>query len=205
MYMNTTVDRNELAKKYLPLVKKISNQMFAKCSLEYEEIEGYAWEGFVLAMNKYDSSKSDMSFKSYAAYGIRNAILNGINESSRTVSISYYNQKKLKEKGEEIPSSVSLNLHFENEDHLANLGFEDDFILEDPWKLLIEKLKNNFDKDHVDIFCATYGLDGYEIVKGKDLAIKYGVSGCLITKRLKKMIKFIKNDPELFDALQELI
>ena len=52
--MHTEFERNELAKKYLPLVKKISNQFLNSSPLEYDEIEGFAWEGFVLAMNKYD-------------------------------------------------------------------------------------------------------------------------------------------------------
>ena len=90
--MNTKTERDELAKKYMPLVKKISHQMLNRCSLEYDEIEGFAWVGLVLAMNTYDSHKSNMSFTSYAAYGIRNAILNGINDTGRTISVSYYKQ-----------------------------------------------------------------------------------------------------------------
>ena len=170
--MDTEIKRNELAKKYMPLVKKISHQMLNQCSLEYDEIEGFAWVGLVLAMNTYDSSKSSMSFTSYAAYGIRNAILNGINDTGRTISISYYKQKKMKENGEEVPSSISLNKNFDNEDHLANLGFEDDVLLDNPWDVLIKKLKENFDEEWVDMFCSLYGLDGHEVEKGKEIAAR---------------------------------
>lgn len=86
--MHTEFERNELAKKYLPLVKKISNQFLNSSPLEYDEIEGFAWEGFVLAMNKYDPTKSGMSFTSYAAFGIKNAIMNGINSSGQTIAVS---------------------------------------------------------------------------------------------------------------------
>lgn len=203
--MSTETERNELAKKYTPLVKKISHQMLNQCSLEYDEIEGFAWVGLVLAMNNYDASKSSMSFTSYAAYGIRNAILNGINDTGRTIAISYYKQKKMKENGEEMPSSISLNKNFDNEDHLASLGFEEDVLLENPWDILIQKLKENFDEEWVDMFCSLYGLDGHAVEKGKDIAARLGVSGCLVTKRTKKIIKFIQDDAELSEILRDLL
>jgi RNA polymerase sigma factor (sigma-70 family) len=203
--MNTEIERNELAKKYLPLVKKISNQMFNKCSLDYDEIEGFAWEGFVLAMNNYDPKKSSMTFTSYAAYGIRNAILNGINENGRTIAISYYKQKKMKENGEELPTSVSLQNNFDNEDHLLSLGIEDDTLFDNPWDVLIRKLNENFNKDWVDMFCSIYGLNGHDVEKGKDVAARQGISGCLVTKRTHKMIEFIQNDKELSDILRDLL
>lgn len=203
--MNTELERSKLAEKYTPLVKKISNQMFKNYSLEYEEIEGFAWEGFVIAMNTYDPTKSTMSFTSFAAYGIRNAILSGVNESSRTIRVSYYKQKQMKERGEEMPSSISLNQHFENEDHLSSLGFEDDIIFDNPWELLIQRVKENFDPVWVDIFFSSFGLDGHEVEKGKDIAERLGISGCLVTKRTKKIINFIKNDPELSALLRDLL
>ena len=203
--MHTEFERNELAKKYLPLVKKISNQFLNSSPLEYDEIEGFAWEGFVLAMNKYDPTKSDMSFTSYAAFGIKNAIMNGINSSGQTIAVSLYNRKKMTEKGENIPTSVSLEKNFENEDHLLSLGFEDDVIFDNPWKVMLDKVKANFDEEYVDIFCSIYGLDGHEVEKGKDIAERLGISGCLVTKRTKKIIDFIKNDKELSSILRDLL
>lgn len=203
--MHTEFERNELAKKYLPLVKKISNQFLNSSPLEYDEIEGFAWEGFVLAMNKYDPTKSNMSFTSYAAFGIKNAIMNGINSSGQTVAVSLYNRKKMTEKGENIPTSISLEKNFENEDHLLSLGFEDDVIFDNPWKVMLDKVKENFDEEHVDIFCSIYGLDGHDVEKGKDVAERLGISGCLVTKRTKKIIEFIKNDKELSSILRDLL
>lgn len=203
--MHTEFERNELAKKYLPLVKKISNQFLNSSPLEYDEIEGFAWEGFVLAMNKYDPTKSDMSFTSYAAFGIKNAIMNGINSSGQTIAVSLYNRKKMTERGENIPTSVSLEKNFENEDHLLSLGFEDDVVFDNPWKVMLDKIKANFDEEYVDIFCSIYGLDGHDVEKGKDVAERLGISGCLVTKRTKKIIDFIKNDKELSSVLRDLL
>lgn len=203
--MHTEFERNELAKKYLPLVKKISNQFLNSSPLEYDEIEGFAWEGFVLAMNKYDPTKSDMSFTSYAAFGIKNAIMNGINTSGQTIAVSLYNRKKMTERGENIPTSVSLEKNFENEDHLLSLGFEDDVVFDNPWKVMLDKIKANFDEEYVDIFCSVFGLDGHDVEKGKDIAERLGISGCLVTKRTKKIIEFIKNDKELSSILRDLL
>lgn len=203
--MHTEFERNELAKKYLPLVKKISNQFLNSSPLEYDEIEGFAWEGFVLAMNKYDPTKSDMSFTSYAAFGIKNAIMNGINSSGQTIAVSLYNRKKMTERGENIPTSVSLEKNFENEDHLLSLGFEDDVVFDNPWKVMLDKVKANFDEEYVDIFCSVFGLDGHDVEKGKDIAERLGISGCLVTKRTKKIIEFIKNDKELSSILRDLL
>lgn len=205
MYSSTEAERNELAKQYMPLVKKISHQMLNQCSLDYEEIEGFARVGLVLAMNSYDETKSSMSFTSWAAYGIRNAILNGINDTGRTIAVSYYRQKKMRERGEEIPSSISLNKNFDNEDHLEQLGFEEEVLLENPWDILVKKLKMNFDEEWIDMFCSLYGLNGHPIEKGKDIAKRLGISGCLVTKRTKKMVQFIQEDAELSEILRDLL
>ena len=92
----TEQERNELAKKYLPLVKKISTKMYKNSSMDYEEIEGFAWAGFTKAMDTYDPSLSNMTFLQFAGFGIRNAILNGQTQNGSTIKISYYMRKKMK-------------------------------------------------------------------------------------------------------------
>lgn len=199
-------ERNELAKQYVPLVKKIVNQFSKKCALDYDEIESFAWEGFTIAMNTYDPEKSKMTFTSFVGYGIRNAILSGISSTQSTIAVSYYIRKKMNETGGVVPTTVSIEKNFENEDHLDALGLVDeDFVYEDPWQMLIKKLKNNFSEENVDTFCSVYGLDGHKVEKCKEIAQRMNVSGSLITKRIKKMIEFIKNDKELSNALRDAI
>ena len=201
----TELERNNLAKQFLPLVKKISNQMYDKCSLDYEEIEGFAWEGFVKAMNSYDETRSSMSFASYAAYRIRHAIQDGISDTSSTIAVSYYMRKKMSERGEDTPTAISIEKNYENEDHLAQLGFEDETLFDNPWQVLIQKLSENFPEEWVDMFCDEYGLNGHPVVKCKEIAERLGVSGCLITKRTKKMHEFISSNDELRELLRELL
>lgn len=201
----TEQEKNQLTKQYLPLVKKLSAKMYKQTPFDYEEVEGFAWEGFVEAMNKYDSSKSKMSFMSFAAFGIRHAILNGTNQNGRTIKVSYYKQKQMRENGEIIPSTVSIEKNFENEDHLSELGFEQEFLFDNPWEMLKKKLEDNFSKDYTDMFYSVYGLYGHEIEKSKDIAKRLGISGCLVTKRMKKIINFIKEDEELSVILRDLL
>ena len=42
-------------------------------------------------------------------------------------------------------------------------------------------------------------------ISAKDIAERLGISGCLVTKRTKKIIEFIKNDPELSSLLRDLL
>lgn len=203
--MYTEIEREKLARQYMPLVKKISYQLFNKSSLEYEEVEGYAWEGFVLAMNKYDPERSNLSFKQYAAWSIRNSILNGINADSRTIKVSYYKQKQMKENEQEMPFSISLEKNFSNDDHLYELGFEDNILFDNPWEVLIKELNREFKPEWVDMFLSIYGIDGRETVSCKELAKKYNISPALITVRKNKMIKYIQSKQELLDVLYDLM
>jgi RNA polymerase sigma factor (sigma-70 family) len=219
--LDTKISQNELVKKYIPLVKKICNQHYGKSALQYEDLEGYAWYGFTIAMNTYDASKSDMSFQSFLAYGIRNAILNGVNEDSRTIAVSYYKQKQMREKGETLPTAISIDKFYDkneskkcdyenilskdNKSNLAFLGIENETSFENPYNILINKIKENFNAEYVDMFCSVYGIDGHKVEKGKDIANRYNVSNCLVTKRIKKIIDFIKNDKELSDVLRDLL
>lgn len=199
-------ERNQLAKQYLPLVKKISTRMFKQSPLDYEEIEGFAWAGFIKAMDSYNPKVSNMSFLSWVSYGIRNAILSGQTQNGSTIRVSYYMRKKMNERGEDVPSTISLNKNFDNEDHLLELGVKEDFLDSDnSWSLLKKRLDEHFPENWTDMFYSVYGLYGKKIEKSKDIAKRQNISGCLVTKRMKKMIEYIQSDKELCDILRELL
>ena len=196
-------ERNELAKQYLPLVKKMTRKLYAYTGMDYSEVESYAWEGLVNAMNSYDPARSNMTFTSYAGYAIRHAVLNGFQRNGRTLAISYYRYKQMTEKGEPLPTTVGIDNFYGAS--LTKLGYADDPELEDSWEMLRTRLTDNFPSEWTEMFFSLYGIFGRELKKGKDIAKELGVSGCLITKRTHKMIEFIKKDPELLDALRELL
>ena len=107
------------------------------------------------------------------------------------------------EKGEPLPTTVGIDNFYGAS--LTKLGYADDPELEDSWEMLHTRLTDNFPPEWTEMFFSLYGIFGRELKKGKDIAKELGVSGCLITKRTHKMIEFIKKDPELLDALRELL
>lgn len=217
--MNEEKEKNQLVKQYVPLIKKISKQLYGKQpGIDYNDIEGFAYEGFALAINNYDTTRSAMTFTQYAAFSIRNAILNGINTYSDSLGISFYKKKKMLSENAVLPTTISLDgivknnynreFEFTYEDQLgknSTLGFTDKILYDNPWKVLIYKVTKKFPDDWADIFFSVYGLNGNSIKKQKDIAQQYNISCCLVTKRVQKIIEYIKNDKELIDILKDLL
>ena len=212
--------QNKLVLQYMPLVDKISFQLWSQLSdrqkelFNFEEVKGYALEGFAKALRNYDPSRSEMTFKQYLAYAMRNTCLDGINEESRTIKISYYKQQKRKEEG--LPNILTTSINGilsrgdseedDSDDHLDFLGVNDGFEnCEHPIDTLVKVIKAKFDPSYADIFFSTYGLDGHDELKGVELAEKYKVSNATITVRVQKVISFIREDKTLMSILAELL
>ena len=70
---------------------------------------------------------------------------------------------------------------------------------------MLIRLKQILMKSMLIFSASIYGLDGHDVEKGKDIAERLGISGCLVTKRTKKIIEFIKNDKELSSILRDLL
>lgn len=106
--------RNEIAKKYTPLVYKIAKSWVGKAALTYDELVSAGFEGLLNAMNTYGKKSKkaakkeeetgvefDMSklksytFLSYASQMIRNRILGDV-QDSKLVRIPLSQQKKEK-------------------------------------------------------------------------------------------------------------
>ena len=79
------MNSNKLVEKYEPLINKLVNQYSKKSKYSWTEIKSMAYEGFALAISKYDEKRSDMDFTKYAAFAIRNAILTGLEGALQTM------------------------------------------------------------------------------------------------------------------------
>ena len=95
---------NNVDKRILENMKLVSNiaRNYARLTgIKQEELEGYGYEGLVIAANKYIPDY-DISFSKYAAKSIRWSILNGIvketNSKSNNFYYDYVNAKKVVEK-----------------------------------------------------------------------------------------------------------
>ncbi|MGE5628545.1 MAG: FliA/WhiG family RNA polymerase sigma factor [Solirubrobacterales bacterium] len=75
--------KEEIVKKYIPLVKYISSRIFTGKSkyIEYEDMVSYGMIGLMDAINKFDESKG-MKFSTYASIRIKGAIIDEIRKIS---------------------------------------------------------------------------------------------------------------------------
>ncbi|MDP3454563.1 RNA polymerase sigma factor FliA [Methyloversatilis sp.] len=77
-----TLDRDQLAKHYAPLVKRIAYHLMAKlpASVQVEDIIQNGMLGLLDAMNRYEESLG-AQFETYAVQRIRGAMLDGLREN----------------------------------------------------------------------------------------------------------------------------
>ena len=104
------VEKNQLVKQYEPLINKLVAQFIngnVKCS--WKDLKSYAYEGFAIAIQKYDDSRSTMNFTQYAAFSIRNNILTALNNELRTVKLDAYAQKVVEKQGGSSFNMISID------------------------------------------------------------------------------------------------
>lgn len=206
--------RNQLFIQYQALMYKIVNQFVGNVPLNFDDIVGAAMEGFTLALNKWKKGTSQ-NFQQYAAWSMRNAILNSTNQEGHIVRFSAYQQRKAKEAGKspyihKRISEITTPMGDEDrEDRMAILGTEDpDFTLETEDSIFyrfFQWMDENFSQRDCHIFYHTYGIRGYELLKGTELADLFGLSAAAISVSNKKVIRAIRANKEIMDMLSDLL
>ena len=220
--LETPEGRNEIAKRYEPLVHKMAKQFMGKSNLSYDELLSAAYQGLTWAMNGYGKKTKknvvDMetivskTFTQYAAWIIRVAILEDIKHLSQTVRIPLSQQnlereqtgrntknntisgdKTITVKGDE--SGKSLFDYVGATDN-ATRGIDNEDA-EKLWKKLFDKLESHFDKTMMDIYYHSFGLNGYDKMKKKEIADKYGIAQSSISYYLYKVNDYIQTDKKL--------
>ncbi|WP_163193197.1 FliA/WhiG family RNA polymerase sigma factor [Clostridium thermarum] len=75
--------KEQLVKKYIPLVKYIASRVIIGKSkyIEYDDLLGYGMVGLMDAINKYDASKG-MKFSTYASIRIKGSMIDEIRRNS---------------------------------------------------------------------------------------------------------------------------
>lgn len=84
MSIASNVDvREQIVKKYIPLVKYIASRVIIGKSkyIEFEDLLGYGMVGLMDALNKFDESKG-MKFSTYASIRIRGSMIDEIRKNS---------------------------------------------------------------------------------------------------------------------------
>lgn len=223
--------RNMLAKKYNPLVIKICNQYHGKSNFSFDDLYSIALEAFTLAMNSYGKPKKGAtdeevkaikkySFGNWAAYVIRNFILDNIKNYSHTVKIPIsQQQKEKKETGRNTKNyTVSGNKAVGHDDEGSKTLF--DFIGggDDPssnldredvktlWKEIYDLIIDKFGGDSMfcDIFFSMNELNGYKKMSNKELAAKYNIKPSNVTYYNSKVINYILHNKELISKFKDV-
>lgn len=207
----TQREKNNLAMQYEALVNKLVKQFSSKVCVNWQDIKSMAYEGLALAIEKYDEERSDMTFTQYAAFAIRNNILTGLTNETRTVKMTAYMQGKATEAGESLFTSISIDRSMRADDEKkpleVKLGMVSDetFSDGDVFEYLNVRLLENFKERDVKMFYKTFGLMGEDDMKGKDIAKEFGVSGAVISNKVNKILKWIKTDTDLCEVLSNLL
>lgn len=216
-------EKNALVKKYEPLIAKLVNQFFSKGVAQWDQLKSMAYEGFALAINNYDEDRSKMNFTQYAAFSIRNNILNGLNNELRTVKLSAYAQQKCKEwYGEDAKAATfntvsltTISSGGRGDGYNGNDGCSMEFKLGlyanakfadgDIYDYLYYRIESQFPKLTCEMFYHTFGLNDYDKLKGVELTKKFKVSATTVSIRVNRVIKWIREDNELCEMLANLI
>jgi hypothetical protein len=159
------------------------------------------------------------TFTQYASFMIRVSILEDIKNVSQTVRVPISQQKKERdEKGYNTKTNsisgdktVSNNGEDGNkslfdfvsgsEDTSRGIDQED---IEHLWDSFYKKLEEKFDKTTLDIWYSSFGLNGYERIKKKELAQKYGLVPSNITYYIMKVNNFINSDKKMKTILTDI-
>lgn len=213
--LDSSAGRNACAKQYIPMIHKIVNEFVGKSRLDKHELLSAGMQGFTDAMNdwrKPGKEENSVPFKTYAAYRVRQQILNDINTLSFSVKTNWYGVKKM---GASMLNAVSLD-GFKNDDgefkqdHLGFMGVENpDYNLskseEDNWEELYKIIENTFKQRDIDVFYRYFGLKGHNKEKGKDIARSLGISPALVAGIVKDgILKKLKSIPKAMEILQDL-
>lgn len=212
--LDSSAGRNACAKQYMPMVHKIVNEFVGKSRLGKPELMSAALHGFTGAMNdwrKDGKEDSAVPFKTYAAYRVRQQILDDINTLSFTVKTNWYGVKKM---GSTMLSAISLDGMMNDDgefkqDHLSLLGSEDpNYNLsrseEDQWSDLYKIIENTFKQRDIDVFYRYFGLKGHNKEKGKDIAKSLGISPALVTGIVTEILKKLKKNSRAMEILTSL-
>ena len=228
--LSTERGRNEVAKKYDPLVWKIARSYVGKSNFTLDDLHAIGYVGLVEAMNSYgkktnktkadDEQMAGFTFKSYAGYRIRIAILDRIMDEGHLVRIPRSQQaKERKEKGHNTRNtsiSVETPMGKDKEGNTKTLldkigDYEragkslEERDNEKLWAEIDNKLRKKFDDRTLEIFYSWFGLFGYEKLSGKEMMAKYGFRNpSNINANNYKVMKYMKEDPEMLNALTEL-
>ena len=208
----TAQQKDELVRQYEPLINKLTGQFYQAVQMDWDSLKSMAYEGFALAINKYDESRSTMTFMQFAAFEMRNNIMTRLTEESRTVKLPFEEQKKRKENGGPLFNTVSIDRSIRDDDEnlkpreiVMGMYEKAKFDDGDVFEYLYSRLEDKFPQRECDMFYMSFGLKGFDETPNQDIAKHFGVSEGLVSQKKRKIIDWIKTDRDLCEMLANLL
>lgn len=181
----TEKEKNKLVRQYDSLILKLTNQ-FGN-SLPSEFIRSDAEYGFAYAINTYRDNTSQ-TFTQYAAWCMRNFILNGIKKNHDSM-VDYKEEGEISK--EECKISYDANYDYDiDTDRLINK--------------IRNKIEGHFDKRRCDMLYHTMSLFGYKHMTLRELSDIYKISQPGIKQMNDRILKYVKSDPEIQSIISEM-
>lgn len=221
--------RNAVLKKYEPLIHKICKQFHGKSNLSYEDLLNVAYEAMAIAIKDYGqirkkkTEKQEEAIKNYtfgqfAAYAIRNLILDNIKNFSHTVRIPISQQQKEKQKtgrntksntisgnkavGHDDEGNKTLfDFMADSSDTSSGLDQED---MKRLWKEIFDELESEFEPKIIDMFYSFYGLNGHKQLQNKQLAAKYNIKPSQVTYYCFRVRNYIMTNKKILDKFKDV-
>lgn len=200
-----------LLKQYAPLVRSLAQKYSENTNRSRSDLISAGTEGLWIAITKYKKNVSTTtgkvaSFGAYAKQCISGYMKNDIVDNMfATSSVTDYAIKN---------GQVGDTYNFDHimgkdgeikQDYVEPLGREDKGNVDEQVEKLITMLSKKFSQRDVDIFMRYFGIGGREKMKSKDIAAMYNLSETAIKNGpINKIIKFIKQNPELMEIMFEI-
>ena len=212
--LTTSKGRNDVAKKYMPVVYKIVNQMSGKSRLSHSDLLSAALEIFTKKMMTWkvdgDDNGKVVSFKTYIAYVVRFGLSNEMGKTGHTLSGT--SSSAWQKHGAAALDAISLDNMGRNsdgelkQDYLAALGVEDEMDPDEKttWSELYKEIESKFSQRDSDIFYSFFGLNDHKKEKNKDISTHYGVTRGAISQTITKIITWLKKNPKSVRILRDL-
>lgn len=178
--------------------------------------ENYIDTGDATDMDTAEAIKQKgQTFKQYAAWRIRYKILDDMNNLSRTVRLP---KGQIKKNAETDPSanfnSQSIDALMSDDPDAVSQADRMKELSEKPtaatpdeeksWKKIFSIIDSKFTVKQASIFYKVFGLNGFEKKTGVEVAKELGCTKAYISKVVKQITTFLRDDPRTLELLQEL-
>lgn len=182
-FNNDIQARNKLIEHNLRLVVFLAKR-YENTKVDLEDLVSIGSIGLIKGINTFSKDKN-IKLATYCSRCIDNEILMYLRKNKKTKT--------------DISFEESLSFDADgNELHLEDiLGTDKDIVTkgldEELDKQLLRKELSKLDKRDKEIMCLRYGLNGYEEMTQKDVALKLNISQSYISRIEKKVIKRLKS------------